>query len=105
LAGSAPDSAGEIPPFVLEHWNNTLYGCTICQDLCPHNRRAIPENEFLVTDEGALPSYLDAEKLAAAADADIQRFFHGTAMGMSWLGPATIRRNAQYCFQCGGIGS
>jgi epoxyqueuosine reductase QueG len=103
LAGSPPDSAGEIPPHVLEHWNNTLYGCTICQDVCPHNRRPIPEEQFLSTEEGSLPSTLDAEKLAVAADEDIRHYFHGTAMGMSWLGPMTIRRNAQNCILCSGV--
>lgn len=33
---------GEIPPEMAGRMNNRIYGCDICQDVCPFNRRAVP---------------------------------------------------------------
>jgi epoxyqueuosine reductase len=82
----------QIPQEILSHWENRLYGCTNCQDACPHNRRSIKGTE---TDRGALPAYVDVRKILTINDEEIKAFFKGTAMGLSWLGPKTIRRNAK----------
>jgi epoxyqueuosine reductase len=83
-----------IPAEVLAKWENRLYGCSACQDACPHNRRVIKGAE---TDEGALPAYIDAQRIINMSDDEIKAFFKGSAMGLSWLGPKTIRRNALIC--------
>jgi epoxyqueuosine reductase len=80
-----------IPQEVLAHWGNRLYGCSDCQDACPHNRRVIQGTK---TDEGFLPAQVDAQKIINMSDDEIKSFFKHTAMGLSWLGPKTIRRNA-----------
>lgn len=82
---------GEPPPEISSAWGDILYGCTACLDACPHNRRAI---RGVATDRGALPATLDAAELVAMSDEELTARFRGTAMGMSWLGPAAIRRNA-----------
>jgi epoxyqueuosine reductase len=84
-------STPPIPQEVLTHWGKRLYGCSNCQDACPHNRRAI---HGVKTEEGTLPAYIDAEKILNMNDEEIKSFFKGTAMGLSWLGPKNIRRNA-----------
>jgi epoxyqueuosine reductase len=81
-----------VPPGVAEKWGPRLYGCTCCQDACIHNQRPIPGVE---TSRGALPATLDLEELLARGDEEIRARFKGTAMGLSWLGPAAIRRNAR----------
>ncbi|MDR3356953.1 MAG: hypothetical protein LBO04_07195 [Spirochaetaceae bacterium] len=88
----------EIPAPVLAVWGRRLYGCDSCQDACVHNRRAIRGVE---TDEGPLPSFLDARALLKFSDAEIKALFKGTAMGLSWLSPRTIRRNAEAVLQYG----
>jgi epoxyqueuosine reductase len=81
----------QIPEEVLAHWGNRLYGCSDCQDACPHNQREIAGTK---TEEGLLPAYFDAQNILNMSDDEIKALFKNTAMGLSWLGPKTIRRNA-----------
>lgn len=83
---------GEAPAELTAAWGDTLYGCTACLEVCPHNRRPIPG---VATDRGALPAEVDAGQLLALSDEELRDRFRGTAMGMAWLGPAAIRRNAK----------
>jgi epoxyqueuosine reductase len=80
-----------IPAAVLAAWGNRLYGCVSCQEACIHNRRPI---RGVQTSEGALPPFIDARGLLKLSDTKIKALFNGTAMGLSWLGPQAIRRNA-----------
>jgi epoxyqueuosine reductase len=80
-----------VPPEVVRRWGKRLYGCAYCQDACVQNRRAIPG---AASGEGPLPAYIDGEELLALDDEAIRARFKGTAMGLSWLGPAAIRRSA-----------
>jgi epoxyqueuosine reductase len=88
----------EPPAEIASAWGNILYGCTACLDACPHNRRPV---RGVATDRGALPATLDAAELAALSDEELAARFRGTAMGMSWLGPAAIRRNARLAMERG----
>jgi epoxyqueuosine reductase len=97
----ASGNGTEIPPAVLTAWGNRLYGCTDCQDACPHNRRPIRSAE---TSIGSLPAYIDMRMLLALSDAEIKEMFRGTAMGLSWLGPRVIRRNAEIVLRGGKLG-
>jgi epoxyqueuosine reductase len=84
---------GEGPPEpVRARWGRRLYGCTNCQDACPHNKRAVTGVE---TSLGKLDAFINVPKLLAMSDAEIKAAFKGTAMGLSWLGAAAIRRNAR----------
>ncbi|MDR2184538.1 MAG: hypothetical protein LBO80_02555 [Treponema sp.] len=81
-----------VPPEVVRRWGRRLYGCTGCQDACVQNRRFIPG--AAASGEGSLPACMDGGELLAMDDDAIRARFKGTAMGLSWLGPAAIRRNA-----------
>ncbi|MDR3144829.1 MAG: hypothetical protein LBU21_00975 [Treponema sp.] len=81
-----------IPGEVARRWGRRLYGCSSCQDACPRNHPPIAGTE---TGEGPLPAWLDCRELLARSDGEIKARFKGTAMGLSWLGPAAIRRNAE----------
>ncbi|MDR3130429.1 MAG: hypothetical protein LBU18_02680 [Treponema sp.] len=81
-----------VPPEVARHWGRRLYGCTECQDACIRNRRPILGAQ---TSEGPLPAYLDCQELIEARNEELKTRFKGTAMGLSWLGPEGIRRNAR----------
>jgi epoxyqueuosine reductase len=83
---------GDVPPEIAAVWGDRLYGCSACRDACPRNARPIRGIE---TDRGALPGSFDALWLAEASDEELRRIFRGTALGMSWLGPEAIRRNAR----------
>jgi epoxyqueuosine reductase len=80
-----------VPPDVARAWGQRLYGCTLCQDACIHNQRPI---QGVLSGEGVLPAYLDARELLAMSDEAIKARFKGTTLGLSWLGPKTIRRSA-----------
>ncbi len=37
----------QLPAEMRDKMQNRVFGCDICQDVCPHNRKAIPHNEPL----------------------------------------------------------
>lgn len=41
------ENRGEIPPQFQDHFNNWIFGCDICQDVCPWNKFSEPHNEPL----------------------------------------------------------
>jgi epoxyqueuosine reductase len=81
-----------VPPEVAAQWGRRFYGCTACVDACVQNRRPMPGVE---TEEGPLPPVVDCREILALSDEQIKARFHGTAMGLSWLTPAALRRNAR----------
>ncbi|MDR2784098.1 MAG: 4Fe-4S binding protein [Treponema sp.] len=87
----ASGNEASVPQHIAEQWGRRLYSCTVCQDICPHNKKPIKGAE---TGEGILPAYVDARMIFAMSDEEIQAFFKGTAMGLSWLKPQHIRRSA-----------
>jgi epoxyqueuosine reductase len=80
-----------VPPEVATRWGKRLYGCTECQDACVRNRRPIPG---VFSEEGPLPASFPTAEILALSDGEIKARFKGTALGLSWLGPEAIRRNA-----------
>jgi epoxyqueuosine reductase len=85
-----------VPPEVAARWGRRLYGCTGCQDGCIRNHRPI---RGVLSEEGPLPASLPAAELLTLSDGEIRARFKGTAMGLSWLGPEAIRRNAELAGQ------
>jgi epoxyqueuosine reductase len=81
-----------VPANIAALWGERLYGCVECQNACVHNRRPIKGVE---TGEGPLPEYFNVKELLTLSEDELKKMFKGTAMGLSWLGPAAIRRNAE----------
>lgn len=73
------ENKGEIAEHIKPKLNNNLYGCDICQKVCPWNRYAKPHNtpeldpnrEFLE---------LDSDKIERLSVEDYQRIFKGSAI-------------------------
>lgn len=82
---------GEPPPAVSEAWGAMLYGCSACLHACPFNRRSIVGATVA---RGALPAETDAEAILAMEEETLAARLRDTALGMRWLGPATVKRNA-----------
>jgi epoxyqueuosine reductase len=87
-----------IPAFVKKNWNNRLYGCTLCQDACVYHKKAVCGVDCPI---GPLPATMDARKIANLPGEEIKKMFRGTALGLSWLCPDGLKRNAAVCVETG----
>jgi epoxyqueuosine reductase len=91
--------APEIPGPVAEHLEGWLYGCDICQDVCPWNRFAQTTNdESFAPRAGNVDADLSAV-FALTAD-DYAERFRGSAMKRAKL--AGLQRNARTLRQSSG---
>jgi epoxyqueuosine reductase len=87
-----------IPAIVKKNWNNRLYGCTLCQDACIYHQKPIRGVDCAI---GPLPAVMDARAIANLPGEEIKKMFHGTALGLSWLCPDGLKRNAAVCVETG----
>jgi len=76
---------------LMERWGVRLYGCQECQAVCPHNADLREPARPAVGEIG--PS-LPLLGLLSDDDGSRRARFRGTALGMSWLPPAALLRNA-----------
>jgi epoxyqueuosine reductase len=68
-----------------------VWGCDLCQEICPPTRRA-PRASAAFAAASAEAAFPPLEALLALRSGDFKRRFGGTAMG--WRGAAVLRRNA-----------
>ncbi len=98
-------ATGMVPEPVRAAWGRRLYGCDSCVAACPHAARAWStgpdgRSPASMADALALPDErrpgrsVPLADIAGAGDAEIKALFKGTALGMSWIPPALLRRNA-----------
>ncbi|MBN2658207.1 MAG: epoxyqueuosine reductase [Spirochaetales bacterium] len=81
-----------IPEWIMEKWGNRLYGCTICQDVCPFNKNVVsPEPDGIAGDLGMTLSF---EEVLVPDDPVLKKSLKGTALGMSWITAENLKRNA-----------
>jgi len=79
-------------PEIREKMGTSLYGCDICQQVCPYNRKAEPSKdtpEFFCSYDDANPVL--KEVLSLSNTAFMKRFGH---MSGAWRGRTPIQRNA-----------
>jgi epoxyqueuosine reductase len=81
----------EIRPDELDRWGYSIYGCTYCQDVCPFNQKL---SLFSDTKLGEIGPALALSPLLASSPSDLKRSWRGTALGLSWIDPVAIQRNA-----------
>lgn len=83
---------GEIPEEHRAAMDDWLFGCDVCQTVCPHNVKAKSglTPEFVALEKpGAFPSLLEMVKMTQE---QFEEWFRPTAA--DWRGPETLRRNA-----------
>lgn len=81
----------ELPPPIVENLNGWLYGCDICQDVCPWNRFEKPTRETAFEPRNGETS-LDADGIAAMDHKEYVERFRHSAMKRAKL--PGLKRNA-----------
>jgi epoxyqueuosine reductase len=87
---------GSVPLEFREAIGNNVYGCDICQDVCPHNRKApataLPDFQPRQTPAGESLFHPRLEWLAGLTEEEFREAFRGSAMKRAkWRG---LVRNA-----------
>ena len=90
LQGLADDDV-PLSPATMSAWGTRLYGCQTCQEVCPRNACLA---EAAPPAPGELGPSIAIRDLLADDDAGLRARFRGTALGMSWISPSALRRNA-----------
>ncbi len=89
---SSPD---QVPASIIEVWGKRLYGCDECLRACPHSQGLLKGNaESPIETIGMLGARVDIDYILQSDDKELRRFFKTSALGLSWLSPAILRRNA-----------
>jgi len=96
---------GDVPEPVRAAWGRRLYGCDACVAACPRSAAASSPGEggqspaeraeaLLEPAERRPGRLVPASLFGSGDDGEIRAFLRKTALGMSWIGPAELRRNA-----------
>jgi epoxyqueuosine reductase len=80
-----------LDPDIMEALGKRIYGCNICQDVCPYNTAP---HSGIPCGRGKIGPHMEIDFLLTAAPEEIKTGLKGTALGMSWLDPRAIKRNA-----------
>jgi epoxyqueuosine reductase len=86
-AGRDGDLSGEL----AEAWGSRLYGCQVCQEVCPHNRDLVA---VAGSAAGELGPSLSLRWVLEPSPEQLAEKLRGTALGMSWISKRAIQRNA-----------
>ena len=82
---------GDLPEELSSAWGFRLYGCQVCQEVCPYNRRL--EHETL-TAVGELGPSVPLRRVLEPTPEELADGLRGTALGMSWISKRALQRNA-----------
>lgn len=83
---------GEIEPELQPLIGDWLYGCDVCQDVCPHNRKAPAAPDQRLRPRFASGT-LDVRELSSWSEEDYRRTLQGSAMKRAKL--PILKRNAR----------
>lgn len=83
---------GEIPAELRGGIGDWVYGCDVCQDVCPFNAKAPPARHAEIA-RGLIPARLELPQLARLTSGEYKRLVRGTAAGRATR--AMWQRNAE----------
>lgn len=84
-------AGGEIASELRAIMGNRVYGCDVCQEVCPHNQGLVPVNAEFAEDRfpGAYP---DLGFLLSVTKGEFDSVIRPSSIG--WIGRSRLRRNA-----------
>lgn len=80
-----------IPEAIMEKWGFTIYGCQVCQGVCPENRNPV---KGFQTHEGEIGASVPLEKFLTSDSREIKKLVKKTVMDRKWIPPEALMRNA-----------
>ncbi|NOR17535.1 tRNA epoxyqueuosine(34) reductase QueG [candidate division WOR-3 bacterium] len=83
---------GIIPDDIARAWGNRLYGCTICQDVCPANKNVKPHSPR--TDLGYVGSSISLLDILQMDETEYRQRFPNNQITATWINFKAIKRNA-----------
>ncbi len=86
----------ELPEVMREHLEGWVYGCDICQDVCPWSRFSKPTAEARFTPRPGITK-LNLQELADMSQEEFSTRFRGSAIKRAKV--SGLRRNAQTLLQ------
>jgi epoxyqueuosine reductase len=92
LSYQSIENRGEVPEALRPEFRERVFGCDVCQEVCPWNARELPEGDARFSPR-PLASLAPAE-IAALTRADFQRLAAGMALARAQYDG--LRRNALY---------
>ena len=83
---------GEIPMNLLEKMGGNIYGCDICQNVCPHNKETefIDRKDFLPILQNG--ENIELSKIINMSEKEFKKWFGSSTI--EWVGRNILRRNA-----------
>jgi epoxyqueuosine reductase len=79
-----------IPEWIRDLWGNRLYGCTTCQDVCPHNRGLVPVSREV--SRGVVGASIPLTQAIPITEEEFEVRFADNQIGMRERN--AVRRNA-----------
>jgi epoxyqueuosine reductase len=92
LAYQSIENRGVVPEALRRGFRGRVFGCDVCQEVCPFNRGALPEGDARFAPRPL--AELTPAALAALAPAELARLAAGMALARAH--PDGLRRNALY---------
>jgi epoxyqueuosine reductase len=82
---------GRVPDRIAKVWGNRVYGCTICQDVCPKNtdKKPLPPE----TEIGIVGQWLSILDILAMKEEEYRARYSNNQMSAGWINFPAIKRN------------
>lgn len=81
----------KLPQAILDNWGRRLYGCQICQEVCPLNIQKAWKTPLQM---GYLGGSIPIRTFLLSDDAELRFYFKKSVLGQQWIPTSALRRNA-----------
>jgi epoxyqueuosine reductase len=86
---------GVLPNDIAEVWDNRLYGCTVCQDVCPVNSKVAAHSPS--TKLGNVGTSISLLDILNMSESEYRKKYPDNQITARWINFKAIQRNALVC--------